>query len=597
MIKREIATDIASQHRGAGVFALAFAAAAMTVLAGVFAIDSGGFRLSLVFPFDRLPDAFWPANWLPGMVTGAEQQEAAAQQWLRVVLIFAAITSAIACINALIGFASHANERRFETALRGLVGASPRQLRRSLLKDALVNALLGAGLGIVAGTIGALALRRLGSAQAGLEPGWLLLAFSLSMAIAAFAARSAGRRFGRAGWLGDALAPESRSIPGFGAEDLRALLTGAQLACAVALTIVSVLVWSYASAHSAAPKAIANRYVASVTATEQQTAETVRNDLRAAGVEAESIATPGALLGIGKVDKVISMCGHCSRANMYTPLFPLETQQHVVGSGFFRVAGIRIERGREFDDGEDEARTIVVNRTFAQQAFMTPNAVGKRIMVGGAVKGVWYDVIGVVDDVPTTGLRHLSPDPAAMPGQVPANSPAIYFSASTHPPSHFDVIIIKPAQSTLNVAGLSFEPLARLFARANEPQRSYARVLTALGLLLCAAAAVGTFSTTLLSVRARRIEIAIRRSVGARRSDVRRLVIGRVVLIALRGIVFGVIISIGLSRALEVFVPGLPLLDPEMTLVVMAAFLSLALLASLLPLRAALRISPAGTRD
>jgi hypothetical protein len=65
MIKRDIGTDIATQHRAAGAFALAFAAAAITVLAGVFAIDVAGLRLTTIFPFDRLPDAVWPANWLP----------------------------------------------------------------------------------------------------------------------------------------------------------------------------------------------------------------------------------------------------------------------------------------------------------------------------------------------------------------------------------------------------------------------------------------------------------------------------------------------------------------------------------------------------
>jgi predicted lysophospholipase L1 biosynthesis ABC-type transport system permease subunit len=193
-------------------------------------------------------------------------------------------------------------------------------------------------------------------------------------------------------------------------------------------------------------------------------------------------------------------------------------------------------------------------------------------------------------------LKHLSADPAALPGQTPANSPAVYFPASSHPPSHFDVII-KSAAPRANLAGLSFEPLTALFTRANVPQRTYARVLSLLGLLLCCAAAVGTFTTTLLSVRARRMEIAIRRSVGARRSDVRRLVFGRVAMIALRGITGGVILSLGLSRTLEIFVPGLPLIDPPMTLLVMTAFLGIALLAATLPLRAALRISPADTHS
>jgi predicted lysophospholipase L1 biosynthesis ABC-type transport system permease subunit len=227
---------------------------------------------------------------------------------------------------------------------------------------------------------------------------------------------------------------------------------------------------------------------------------------------------------------------------------------------------------------------------------MTADAVGKRILVGGAEKGAWYTVIGVVADVRPTGLRHLSANPAELPGQAPSDPSAVYFPASTHPPSQFDVII-KSAAPRAQLAGLSFQPLSQLFARANEPQRAYARVLSLLGLLLCCAAVVGTFITTLLSVRARRMEIAIRRSVGARHSDVWRMVYGRVAMIALRGITCGVILSLALSRTLEMFVPGLPLTDVRMTMFVMTAFLGLALLAAMAPLRAALRISPADTHS
>ena len=592
MIERDLQTDGATQHRAAGVFGLAFAATAVSALAGVFALDIFALRLKPLLGFDVLPDATWPATWLPGAVSAAYQQNAAVQQWMNIILIFGAITAVVACLNALIAFVSHANERRYETALRGLVGASPRQLRRSLRRDALVNGILGASTGIVAGTAIALMLQRMWQEDTAIASAWPLLALALCFTVAAYASRLAAHRLRRQGWMGDALAPEARSIPGFGAEDLRALLTTAQLACAVALTIVSMLVWSYAStATNYASTGQSNRYVARAYGQHEQ----VLAALRATGVASESIASPGALLGIGKVDRVVTDCGKCIRAKMYTPLFTVEAQQHVVGARFFDTAGIRLVQGREFRESDEATRTIVVNQTFARLAFQGQDAIGKRILVGGFEKGVWYSVLGVVEDVRIEGLHFLEPDVNQAGAARPGHAPAMYFSAAEHPPTEFDVIVRADKPPVL--AGFGFEPFSQVIARARQPQQSFSRVLTMLGILLCAATAVGSFTATMLSVRARRMEISIRRAVGARRSDVRRLVYARVVGVTLRGIAVGAVVSIALTRLIEVFVPGLPLFNVRVAAVVCAAFFGIAILATAIPLRAALRISPAQAHE
>ena len=158
MNTRDMVMDSATHHRGAGVFALAFAAAAVTTLAGVFALDALSLRIVPLAVFETIPDSSWPAQWLPGAVSAAWQQDAAVRQWMNTILIFGAMTATTACINALIAFVSHANERRYETALRGLLGAPPAELRRALRRDAMLNAILGGGAGLVAGTATAIVL-------------------------------------------------------------------------------------------------------------------------------------------------------------------------------------------------------------------------------------------------------------------------------------------------------------------------------------------------------------------------------------------------------------------------------------------------------
>src|SRR5687768_10991562 len=113
-MRNGLVADTATRHRIAAVFALAFVAAAITALGAVFALDvrAGGFAPTIT-P-DYLPDATWPAVWLPGAVSAAEQQRAAAAHWLRLILLFGGLAAVVAFVNALIGLVSHANERRYE---------------------------------------------------------------------------------------------------------------------------------------------------------------------------------------------------------------------------------------------------------------------------------------------------------------------------------------------------------------------------------------------------------------------------------------------------------------------------------------------------
>ncbi|HEX6559453.1 MAG TPA: FtsX-like permease family protein, partial [Longimicrobiales bacterium] len=525
----------------------------------------------------------------------ASQQQAAAEQWLHVVLVFCAAAALFALTNAFIGLLACANERRYENAVRGLLGAAPRALGRAQLKAAAQNALLGVAAGAPFGVVSAVLLRRSwqGDLRSGVTPyAFMALGSVACLYVAVIAARSAARRFRRRGWLGDALAPEARSTPGFGAGDLRALLTGAQLACAIALTIIGMLVWSYTrSARPATEHTARDRYVAHVRGSPLYAARLLARLGASANVEAESIASSGALLGVGKVGNVLSNCGQCVRAKMLTPLFPVETQQHVVGANFFAAAGIALRHGREFHDTAEDAHSVIVNESFARLAFDSPVPIGKVVLPAG-LYGAAYKVVGIVEDVPALGLHTLEPDPLALTARTPVSgSPAIYFSARAHPPRSFDVVI--QAHRPVSLAGVGFEPLAGFLDRAQAPQQWFAQVIILLGAMLCAAALTSVFITTMLSVQSGREEIAVRRALGASRRHIGLLVYRRVAALLLRASIAGVVLSVALSRTVEIFVPGLPAFDARISLAVCGLFAVTACLAALPPVRRALQTAPA----
>jgi putative ABC transport system permease protein len=111
--------------------------------------------------------------------------------------------------------------------------------------------------------------------------------------------------------------------------------------------------------------------------------------------------------------------------------------------------------------------------------------------------------------------------------------------------------------------------------------------LAALGL-----AAVGIYGVVAFSVMRRTQEIGIRMALGARRGDVLRLIVGEGGRLAVLGVAIGIIASLVITRLLSSLLFGVSATDP-ITFAGVAVLLSLvALLASYIPARRAMRLDP-----
>ena len=120
-------------------------------------------------------------------------------------------------------------------------------------------------------------------------------------------------------------------------------------------------------------------------------------------------------------------------------------------------------------------------------------------------------------------------------------------------------------------------------------------LLLLVGLFAVAAlalAAVGIYGVVAFSVTRRTQEIGIRVSLGAQRSNILRLVVGEGARMAAFGVVIGIAASLAITRLMSSLLFGVSATDP-LTFVGVAALLSsVALLASYLPARRAMRVDP-----
>jgi putative ABC transport system permease protein len=123
-------------------------------------------------------------------------------------------------------------------------------------------------------------------------------------------------------------------------------------------------------------------------------------------------------------------------------------------------------------------------------------------------------------------------------------------------------------------------------------ERLFARLMSFFAVLVTLLSAIGLYGVMAYSVAQRTIEIGIRMALGARSTDVLRLVVWQGMRLVLVGLVIGAIAAIALRKIIESRLYGVKATDP-LTFVAMSVLLIIvALAACLIPARRAARIDP-----
>jgi predicted permease len=266
--------------------------------------------------------------------------------------------------------------------------------------------------------------------------------------------------------------------------------------------------------------------------------------------------------------------------------------------GFFEALGIDVLRGRAFTDADEaEAPAVaVINRALAGRYFEDLEAVGRRIWFpgGDGRPDRPFEIVGVVAD---TRTRDLFAPP----------EPTVYFSYPQQGYSSGAALLV-----TVESGAAAAVPTLRRWLRDDEPylaivnvvpftevvrgllftQRMNAEMFSGLALLGLALAAVGIFSVVALAVRRRTREIGVRMSIGARRLDIGRWVVGRALVPVGIGLVVGLVIAFGVTRLVRSLLFGVEPTDPASLAGGIGVLIAAALLAAWVPARRAARIDP-----
>ncbi len=271
------------------------------------------------------------------------------------------------------------------------------------------------------------------------------------------------------------------------------------------------------------------------------------------------------------------------------------TDVRVIDPDYFRTMSIHLLRGREFTPLEaTEARhVVIVNEAMARMYFPDEDPIGKKLVINMMDDPVPSEIIGIVRDVKHQGLDIA---PRAM----------TYWP---HPELAYGgmMLVVKAQSDPMNlVAGVQREiqsldrdqPIADvrtmegLLSDSVSKTRFSMLLLTIFAAVALILAAVGIFGVMSYSVSERTHEIGIRMALGARTTDVLRLVIGRGMLLAAAGVVAGIGGAFALTRFMKSLLHDVSETDPATFAGIAMVVAVVALVSCYIPARRATRVDP-----
>jgi putative ABC transport system permease protein len=274
-----------------------------------------------------------------------------------------------------------------------------------------------------------------------------------------------------------------------------------------------------------------------------------------------------------------------------------EAGERVASPDYFQAMGIAVRRGRPFTerDGPDNPRVVMVNDALVRRYFPGEDPIGKRIRPGGPSEpgAPWETIIGIVGDVRHFGLdQQAEPEIYNVYAQEPWSAMILVARTEADPMSMARAVkehiwAVDPNQPISNVTDM-----VQILSDSLWQTRALALLQATFALAALLMAAAGLYGVIARSVSLRRYEFGVRLALGAQRADILKLVLKQAFVLVLVGSAIGLAGAIAAARVVIVSLHDTTPVDPRIFAVVVALLSAVALLASYLPARRAMKVDP-----
>jgi putative ABC transport system permease protein len=321
-------------------------------------------------------------------------------------------------------------------------------------------------------------------------------------------------------------------------------------------------------------------------------------DLRDRLERIPGVASAGAV-SLGPLDGISAGFGNISVDGRTASIQDSFVPVAFVTPRYFRTMRIPVMRGRDFNEGDRLGAHLVaiVNEAFQRRFAPNGDVIGARVTSGSGPEA--FTVVGVTQDVPDRSLRK-APEPlliaplAQMPG-VHISWRALTFVLRT---TEGDPLHLAPeVRRTIwainpNIVINEIVTMNARVAAAMRPERDSALLFGLFALAALLMAAIGVYGVAAYIIAQRTKEIGIRVALGATRHHVRRLIISQTLWPTLIGVFVGVPAAAVLTRLIESMMYGVTPLNASTFAAGVVVLVSVALSATWLPARRAMRIDP-----
>jgi putative ABC transport system permease protein len=526
---------------------------------------------------------------------------------LAVIMTVVGFVLLIACANVAGLLLTRAVGRQKELAVRVSLGASRIRVVRQLLTEGLVIALLGGGVGLFLTYIGIAFLRaslRFNEAVSAvpirLDTQVLGFVALVSLVTAVVTSVAPALKASRTAINTDLKSESRGGTSGRAHNRLRVMLVGAEIAIALFLLIGSCLLirgvylldhqeLGFNHSHLLTAAVVLDKARYADSSRQNQFARSLVTQMQQlTGVKFAALASNLPASGAESVS--IHIQGQQeSRLN----------QQHtaadvVVTPDYFRVIGVSLVSGRAFSDHDDATapRVVIVNQEFVHKYFQDHDPVGKQIQldISGAPP-VWSEIVGVVANVKSDPIE-------------PGTKPQIYESYVQRPVASFSLMLrsaMDPASLTPAlrhvVAQLDPElPVLRVLTMDGVIEASrngnpfFTRILATFAILALALSALGIYGLIAYSVGQRTHEIGIRLALGAKPSDISRMIMRQGFQVAAIGSAIGFALALPLPKVFDAIFGLIHFAAPVVYPIVLAVMLMVVFCSTLGPARRATRV-------
>jgi predicted permease len=529
----------------------------------------------------------------------------------------------IACANVANLLLARSTSRRREMAIRAALGASQGRMMRQVLTEGVLMALTGGALGLLLAHWGTQAV--VAAIPGGLPrmedigvDGWVLV-FTLvaSVATGVLFALAPALQMSRLD-LQSTLREGSRGSTG-GQHRLRSALMVAEVGASLVLLVGAGLMlrtmWHLSRVSPGFNPRNMLTFSVGLSPANRATADRIRNAYR--DLTQSVLALPG-VQAAGIVDDV-PLTGSDSELPFWVSGRPRPNAQsemlwallYDVNPGYLRAMDIPLLRGRFLNDADTKgsAPVMVIDEMMAKGLFPHQDPVGQSIRIAvpegfGPGLDAPIAIVGVVGHVKHFGLDadasskiqyQLYLPFTQLPDQLMplvATGMTMMVRTSVDPLSLVSTIRHRVSERDGDQPVFDVQTMEKIISDSVAGRRFSMLLLGVFAGLALVLASVGIYGVISYTATQRTHEIGIRMALGAKRKDVMRLVVGQGLRLSLIGIGAGLVAALGLTRLMSSMLYGVRPTDLVTFVAVSLLLAGVAVLASYVPARRAMKVDP-----